>query len=156
MMLPTPHTPGEDRYHFAVVCLVATPLLRTLRRFVTGVAEEMGFGADDLMRIEISVDEACTNVVRHAYDLASHPAPRIELELRMDPEALAIRIRDHGCGALQFRGAASVEDYQRPDRPAYEGLGLLIMHQFMDEVTFDSRPGLGTTVTMRKFLRESA
>lgn len=155
MNLPSPQSPGEERFHFAVVCLVEKHLLRTLRRFVTGVAEEMGFDEEDVMRIEISVDEACSNIVRHAYDPESHPAAPLELELRMDPGALAIRIRDHGRGGY-LRGASSLEDYQRPGRPSYQGLGLLIIHQFMDEVTLDARPGLGTTVTMRKFLRESA
>ncbi|MCB0275665.1 MAG: ATP-binding protein, partial [Calditrichaeota bacterium] len=41
--------------------------LDIIRRFVSGIAENMGFSGDDIYEIELAVDEACANVVKHAY-----------------------------------------------------------------------------------------
>jgi anti-sigma regulatory factor (Ser/Thr protein kinase) len=153
MMYPT--APSDEAFHFRVVCPVEKTLLHMLRRFVATVADEMGFAEEDVMKIEISVDEACSNIARHAYPGEVHGRPQLELDLRPDAEGLTVRVHDSGQGgdASQFRGAADFEDYRRGDRARYDGLGLLIIREFMDEVGIDTRPGGGTTVTMRKFLR---
>lgn len=152
----TSHSPpagaAGEPFQFAVVCPVEKPVLAILRRFVAAVAAESGFSEDDVMKIELSVDEACSNIVRHAYPAEAGGDKRLELKLRLDPDGLTVFVRDDGRGGppAQFRGAADIEAYRRDGRPRYDGLGLLIMRQFMDEVGIDTAPGRGAAITMRK------
>ena len=44
-----------------------TDNLELIREFVTKVAEKVGFNLDDTGNIELACDEACTNVIKHAY-----------------------------------------------------------------------------------------
>ena len=154
MRNPQPQDPcEEDQFQFAVCCPVEKHLLGILRRFASSVAEEMGFDEDDVLKIELSVDEACSNIARHAYCGEDPARCRIELKIKMDPGALTVHVQDYGKGAEDgMRGTASLEDYRRLDREGYDGLGLLIIHKFMDQVRVESRPGAGTTIVMRKFL----
>lgn len=152
------HEPPR-RSHFEVFCPVQTPLLSILRRFVTDVAEEMGFAPEDVYKIEMAVDEACSNVVLHAYDERDRTTfePGIMLKLNLEPEALTIHIQDCGKGANveTLKGQRSIHDYQEPGRETYHGLGILIMKEFMDDVEFHACPDTGTTVILRKFLRRN-
>ncbi|HPK01961.1 MAG TPA: ATP-binding protein [Candidatus Sumerlaeota bacterium] len=152
--------PGGD-YHFEVYCPVDTSLLNILRRFVSSVAEAMGFGDEEIDKIEMAVNEACTNVALHAYrDLDRRPdgKPGIELRLSLAPDCLTISIQDRGCGlaAAIAESAITLQDYHHLDRTDYHGLGVLIMKEFMDEVQFSSEPDAGTIVTLRKYIRPGA
>lgn len=150
---PSPEEPGP--FDFAVYCPVDNALLPILRRLVTDVAEEMGFGGEDVLKIEMAVDEACSNIVLHAYDKGERGQEGIELKLSLASDVLTVQIQDQGRGGLPdaFKGADSIADYQKLGRDEYHGLGLLIMEKFMDEVHLQARPEAGTRVTMRKILR---
>ena len=41
--------------------------LDIIRKFIAGIAENMGFSEEEIYQIELAVDEACANVIRHAY-----------------------------------------------------------------------------------------
>ena len=41
--------------------------LKDIRSFVRGIAQEGGFGSKDIDGIVLAVDEACSNIMRHAY-----------------------------------------------------------------------------------------
>jgi anti-sigma regulatory factor (Ser/Thr protein kinase) len=66
---------------------------------------------------------------------------------------LIIQIQDSGIGVLggPLVGADSIDEYQRPDRGHYHGLGLLIIKEFMDEVKLQlGDADQGTCVTLFK------
>ena len=152
----TPHENSDANFHFEVFCPVEKQLLNILRRFITDVAEEMGFGDDDISKIEIAVDEACSNVFQHAYSTKPQTARTgINLKLLLEPKALTIHIQDHGQGPGSggLHGAPSLQAYQTPGKDSYCGLGILIMKEFMDEVNFQTDPASGTQVMLRKFLQ---
>ncbi|MCL5271481.1 MAG: ATP-binding protein [bacterium] len=157
--MTTPHDGSQPNFHFEVYCPVEKQLLNILRRFITNVAEEMGFAEEDISKIEIAVDEACSNVVQHAYAKNPLPSQRtgIDLKLLLEPMALTIHIQDHGQGPGSggLRGEPSLQAYQAPGKDRYRGLGILIMKEFMDEVHFQSDPDNGTRVMLRKFLKSS-
>lgn len=148
-------TSAGNLYDFIVYCPVEKFLLSILRRFVSQVVEEMGFEENDRLKIEMAVDEACSNIVLHAYgEQVTNRQQGIELKLSMEPDALTIRIQDRGKGGQpeEFQGAASIEEYQQSERDEYRGLGILIMKDFMDEIHFSTKPEAGALVIMRKFL----
>jgi anti-sigma regulatory factor (Ser/Thr protein kinase) len=140
-----------------ICCRIDSSMLGLLREFVTSVARHIGFSEKETSEIEICVDEACANALEHAYTNAidaSHPCRHKELyiEISFANSELTVRVIDHGRGSekkieSRFRG---IEDYMEPGRPEYRGLGLYLMHKFMDRVDVRSAPGKGTTVEMTK------
>jgi serine/threonine-protein kinase RsbW len=153
-MNQAPHQSQEaSPLRMRVACSVDKCLLSMLRRFITTVAEHVGFDDEDLYKIEMAVDEACSNAFIHAYDASGNPAQtEIEVELSIDPRGLTIQIKDFGYGRsdTDFRGAGDLNEYSQPDRKHYRGLGVLIMREFMDDVQFLAIPDSGTLVTLRK------
>jgi serine/threonine-protein kinase RsbW len=157
MPASAPSPAQADPLRLQVSCPPEKPLLAILRRVVTGVAEEIGFTDDDLLKIEMAVDEACANAFTHALPQSPlsprQESPRgIELKVLIEPDALTIQIHDYGYEPAipDYKGAETISEYTNPDREHYQGLGILIMKEFMDEVEFMAVPDIGTMVTLRK------
>jgi len=137
-------------------CPPQTDVLHLIRGVVVTVSREIGFAPDDTSLIELSVDEACTNVIRHAYgetpDALSASA-FLRVQLCPAADRLAIRVIDRGAGLprASLKGVGSIEEYASQPEP--RGLGLFIIGQFMDEVACESPPGSGTVLFMVKYLR---
>ena len=98
------------------------------------------------------VDEACANVINHAYKNTSHLNPNIYLTVNKNDEKLEIAVADEGDGF-------DPENIKTPDMDAYQknslngGLGLHLIQQFSDEVSFEMNPGVRNEVKMVKFLK---
>lgn len=139
-------------------CPVESRVLTYLRNIASQVARTVGFEDEQIDQIEMAVDEACANVVKHAYGetVGRDGEKRHECVLKMRiviaPDRLKFCIIDHGVGVTNKpRGANSVDEYL--ERGAHGGLGVYIIRNFMDEVEYQSPPGAGTTLTMTKYLR---
>ena len=119
---------------------------------VTEWAEKAGFDERALYELQLAIDEACANVVDHAYP-GSDPGD-IEVSCRLDDKLLTIQVRDWGPGF----DLAGVED---PDLEApleersLGGLGLFLVRQVMDVVQFRSDPEKGNELMMSKRLQIS-
>ncbi|HEV8538848.1 MAG TPA: ATP-binding protein, partial [Bacteroidota bacterium] len=59
-----------------------TEKLLTVRNFVAEAAHAFGFDEESMNKISIAVDEACTNIIKHAYDFASNR--QIEITIVMN------------------------------------------------------------------------
>ena len=122
-------------------------LTGALRQLAESLGLQARFPDEEPPRLPAAVEvavyliaaEALHNVARHAGSCA------VEIALHADEEDVVLRVRDSGAGV----------DGTRP-----AGIGLLTMRERADElggsVTVDSAPALGTTVTARLPLRESA
>ena len=122
------------------------PVVRAaLERF----CEMMGFAESVRGGIILSVDEALTNVIRHAYH-GQEDRP-IEVELRQvgngSGNSLEIRLRDWGEQVPPERIRPRDLTDVRPG-----GLGVHIMRTCMDEVSYTPADGGGTVLTMTKEL----
>lgn len=124
-----------------------TKNLTMISDFVTSVAEELGLDEKVTFALQMAVDEACANVMEHAYGGRTNGTLRIALQ----PQGaeLVVTIRDHGC-------PFDPEAVPRPD-PASplekrgEGaLGLYLIEQLMDSVEFQFDAAEGNTLTMKK------
>ena len=101
---------------------------------------------EELGDIKTAVSEAVTNCTVHAYP---DNIGRVLLRLRiMQGGRLEIVVKDWGRG---------IEDVKRAREPLFttggeerSGMGFTIMESFMDKLTVRSKPGKGTTVTMRR------
>lgn len=124
-------------------------------RFVVAGARQVGFGEDELFRIELACDEACTNVIQHAY--GGEDQGTIRVIWNYSDGAFTITIYDHG----RFFDPDSVPEPNIPQSPddfdqlKIGGLGIHFMRSLMDEVRFQSDTGAGNKLEMVKYLSEN-
>ena len=112
-------------------------------------AEEAGFDERALYEIQLAVDEACANVVDHAYQEVE--AGDIEVSCQLDDQVLTVRVRDWGQGF--DLGCVADPDLKAPlEERCLGGLGLFLVKQMMDHVEFISDPEQGNELIMRKRL----
>ncbi|MFQ5595366.1 MAG: ATP-binding protein [Anaerolineae bacterium] len=114
------------------------------RRWLTEHARAAGFAEDAILDLRLVVSEALANVVEHAYGGASDQ--EIRLALVIDDEKLCLIIRDFG---RKF----DLAHYTAPDldQPSEGGYGVFLMHELMDEVTYDTSPPTGTKLTLVRY-----
>lgn len=118
--------------------------------FVARQARAAGCDARCLYQVQVAVDEACANVVGHAYT-GMEPGD-MEISCRVEEGTLVIQVRDWG---QSFDPAGVVlPDVTAPlEERDLGGLGMFLIHQFMDEVAYTFDPERGNELTMRKRLR---
>jgi len=88
--------------------------------------------------------EAFNNCVIHAYaDMAPGP---VEVELEVGEDALSVRVVDHG-------QAFSPDEVPKPNLAALPegGLGLFIIRNFMDQVSYAREDGANVLTMIKRF-----
>lgn len=139
-------------------------LLKYIRKLVCEIASDIGFSEKDVSHIEISVDEACTNAIKHAYsyDISrvsstvkkNAPERRIIISVNVLPEKLCISVCDYGIGLKSSdTGIKNISDYLQKQQ--HSGLGIYLIKKFMDEVNFSSSKDSGTVISMTKYKTRS-
>lgn len=116
---------------------------------VTEWAQKAGFDERALYEIQLAVDEACANVVDHAYQGAD-PGD-IEVSCCLDDQILTVQVRDWGTG-FDLSGVADPDLDAPLEERTLGGLGLFLVKQVMDDVQFRSDPELGNELMMSKRL----
>ena len=108
--------------------------LAGISEFIAKSAQEAGFIGKDIYAVKLAVDEACTNIIEHAYGGESEE--KIECSCNFDSDELTIELRDWGI-------AFNPNDVPKPDFnvPLEEleprGAGLFFMRELMDEIRFN-------------------
>jgi anti-sigma regulatory factor (Ser/Thr protein kinase) len=99
-----------------------------------------------IKKMEHAVDEACSNVIKHAY--AGDPNKQIGVTLRISQEAFEVIIEDSGLKAE----AASIKGRGLDDiRPG--GLGVHLIKRACDVVEFDGQQNEGNRLRLIKYLK---
>jgi serine/threonine-protein kinase RsbW len=128
----------------------STENLSMIRDFVRSIGLQVGMGDMEVARLEMAVDEACSNVIEHAYN--SDSTKEVSIRALVDDSALKIVVIDTGKG---FDPAAveqkKLEDLISARRTG--GLGMRLIKSFMDEVHYVMVPGQKNELTMVKKLR---
>ncbi|MBN1782353.1 ATP-binding protein [bacterium] len=126
-----------------------TENLEFIRNFVSGMARKAGFNDKDVNKIELAIDEACTNVIEHAYRDTGEGD--IDIDVEYDTQKFKVVVADQGRSFV-------MEDIKIPDMEKYMaelkvgGLGIYLMRTLMDEVDYRSKPGARNEVRMVKYL----
>ncbi len=130
-----------------------TDNLEIIREFVNRLALKTGFNPSTADQISLAVDEACTNVIKHAHKFDSRRM--IDIIVYLDNEKIEIIISDTGKG---FDPSKLPE----PDLRQYiheakmGGLGIYLMKTIMDEVNYTFNPGTKNQVAMIKYLNKKS
>ncbi len=117
---------------------------------VTRSALSAGFDEQAVLQIQVAVDEACANVVQHAY--AGTKAGDMEVTCCIDGHSFVVRVRNWG---KSFDPDAVEEpDVDAPlEERGLGGLGLFLIRQFMDQAQYTFDPVQGNELVMVKRLR---
>ena len=124
--------------------------LSIVRKFVADIAERVGFEKEDVANIQLAVDEACTNAIKHAYT-DNGEQHFIQLRMKTDAVKLTIEIVDNGKG-INTQELPDADVQRRVQQYRRGGLGIYLMNQLMDEVSFNVKPGKRTSVRMIKYI----
>jgi serine/threonine-protein kinase RsbW len=117
-----------------------------IRHFVEETGHNLGLDEASTYALQLAIDEACTNIIMHAYGTRGG---RIEIQIRSVGDCVEVVIRDWG-------EAFDPELIPPPDveAPLEErrmgGMGLFLMQQMMDRVDFQFSDTDGNTLTMAK------
>lgn len=118
--------------------------LREVRRRVREVAEGCGCDPESLDCIVLAVNEACMNIIQHAY--GGDCSEKIMLRVVSDGDELVFRIIDFAEPVDECDIKSRDLDELRPG-----GIGVHLIHQVMDSVAFLECPeGVGNILELRK------
>ena len=127
-----------------------TENLALIREFVTRVAEQAGLNETEVGQLELAVDEACANVIEHAY--GDDKTKQVMVRAIFDEDTLRIHVIDTGKGF----DPTQVPEQELKDLIAKRrtgGLGMRLIKTLMDEVHYDIEPGKKNELRMVKKLR---
>ena len=124
-----------------------TRLLPKTRQAVAGYLEEVAMTEDTLHDVILALDEACTNVIRHAFPGTSDG--EYQVSAVVEGGEIRITVEDHGVG---FDPGRLDEDWVEPE--ATSGRGLSIIQSVMSSVDVSTpEDDGGTRLVMRKKLQ---
>jgi anti-sigma regulatory factor (Ser/Thr protein kinase) len=125
-----------------VITIPSHPKFLSVTRAVTSRIGQLYEVAENTVEeIKLAVDEACANVIKHAYQ--GDTSKKIMLKFHVTRDAFTVIIEDSGLTVRtgQVRGR-SLDDV----RPG--GLGVHFIKKVFDTVEFDKKKGKGNRLTL--------
>jgi serine/threonine-protein kinase RsbW len=139
---------GTPRYLQVRFALPSDPrYLPVVRGAIAPLAAAIGWNECECLAITLAVDEALTNVIRHAYH--NRPDGLIELECRESVDGLEITLLDNGEAPDKLSICA-----REPGCDQVGGLGTHIIRDVMDSVSYE-KSDKGNRFVARKTLRKT-
>ncbi|HEX3748270.1 MAG TPA: ATP-binding protein [Bryobacteraceae bacterium] len=125
----------------------STENLSMIRDFVGSIGERAGFSKGEVVKLEVAVDEACANVIEHAY--GSDTTREVTVKATIDSDAVEIRVVDTGLGFDPTTiGEAALDSLIQQRKNG--GLGMRLIKTLMDEVHYEIVPGQKNELAMTK------
>ena len=115
-----------------------TEHLAMIRDFVNGIGTRAGLSASEVAKLELAVDEACANVIEHAY--GPEVTKEVSVKATIDDETVQIDVVDTGKGFDPGEISQLNLDQLVAERKS-GGLGMRLMKTLMDEVHYEVIPG---------------
>lgn len=129
----------------------STDNLAKVREFTKKAAEESGFSEETVGKIILAVDEACTNIIKHAYKFS--PDGKIVISIKFDSAKFTISIIDEG---IHFNPNSvpepNIVEYYKQKKIG--GLGIFLMKKLMDDVKYSTITGNKNQVILVKYLTQ--
>ncbi|MFA3782555.1 ATP-binding protein [Melioribacteraceae bacterium 4301-Me] len=112
-----------------------TENLSLVRKFTKDAALYCGFDEDTASKIVLAVDEACTNIIKHAYKYS--PQGEIFISINFVSPKFTVTITDKGNHFNpELVPVPNIKEYYKLKKVG--GLGIFLMKKLMDEVSYSS------------------
>ncbi|MFH1742748.1 MAG: ATP-binding protein [bacterium] len=133
----------------------STHYLVLVRQFISSLAHQVGFIGSDVAKIELALDEACSNSIRAIRKAeGNNPTTRLQLEIECDTQSIAISVWDNGSDFSQhFENQTPLE--ARIGNMQTSGYGLQIIKTCMDQVIYKHLPGTGNLLRLVKYVEQT-
>lgn len=118
---------------YQIIVEASTNNLSKVRKFVSKHANAEGFSTQSVSDLCLAVDEAYTNIIKHAYKNDS--SKTVEIDLEIDNEKICVSLKDNGESFKQT-------EYSLPDirehikKKKRGGMGVYLIHKLMDDVNY--------------------
>ncbi|MBQ8519481.1 MAG: anti-sigma F factor [Agathobacter sp.] len=136
------------------------------RMVVMGFMMDMNPTMDELQDVKTAVSEAVTNAIIHGYGVSDDfvcgetessqedekTNHQVEMTCIQEGQKLTVIIKDQGVGINDVEEARQPFFTTMPEKER-SGMGFAFMETFMDEVEVCSKVGVGTQVTMTKYIK---
>jgi len=131
--------------------------LRTIRQSVMDLCARAGLSEFKAAQVEMAVDEACANIIEHSYggetdDKAEPRHPGLRLNLIQCSDRVIVEILDRGKG-FDFNQQQIIAPDEYVERQNERGLGMYIIKQFVDDVTYEHNTPAGNCLRLTKKIR---
>ncbi len=128
----------------------STENLAMIRDFVRRIGRQTGMDEQEVSNLELAVDEACANVIEHAY--GHDISKEVIIRAVCDNQAVRIAVIDMGQGFdAESLASESIESLIHERKSG--GLGIRLIKALMDEVSYEIRPGQKNELHMMKRLK---
>ncbi len=104
---------------------------------------------EEMSEIKTAVSEAVTNAIIHGYE---DSIGMVRMDGKIYGNIVEFTITDKGCGIADVTRAMEPLYTGKPELER-SGLGFTIMESFMDKIEVKSTLGLGTSVKMKKVIK---
>ena len=128
----------EERQSARVTVSAKVEFVPGVTSFAREIASKLGLPDNEAKRLELVVEEACMNVVEHAFDPGEKGA--FDVIIWREPTQVVVAVEDQG---LPF-------DFRRFEDGKDSGLGVILMKAFADEVRFVNLGRRGKRVELIK------
>lgn len=124
--------------------------LDKIREFVVRAADQAGLDKPAVYAVELAVDEACCNIIDHAY--GGEDIGDIECTVVAIKDGVKVVLRDHG-RPFDMSKVPDPELGLPLEKLKTRGVGLYLMKNMMDEIDYVASPAEGNVMTMIKYKR---
>ena len=121
--------------------------LSEIADFIELASRESGLNDNQIYDVQMAVDEACTNVIEHAY--RGRRDGTIDIACEKRDREFVVTIQDYG-ERFDPKKVARPRTRDPLSKRNIGGLGIFFMHKMMDKVKFDFSSGRGNRLTMVK------
>ncbi|CAN5551892.1 hypothetical protein BH20VER1_BH20VER1_31860 [soil metagenome] len=118
--------------------------LALMRNYVRAFLDGFPFSEKERTLMVLGVDEACTNIIRHAYHLRDDQPIALSMEAKQD--CVCMRLRDYGRQSPPEKMQGRAHDLIKPG-----GLGLHLIRTAFDNVDYILK-SKGTELVLTKKL----
>ncbi len=113
--------------------------LPTIAKFISDSLHQFGMPEERIFDINVAVDEACTNIIQHAYSPDEEGTIEIRCQALSDNKC-SVSIKDHGKPFDQTHGGTVDTTSSLEDRKP-GGLGLFFIRELVDEIYYEYKDG---------------
>ena len=139
---------SSSNSHHHIFVPASTEYLSEVRDFVASYAQQFDFSNQQIQDIRLAVDEAYTNIIKHAYK--NDATQKVEINLGSDATTFWISLRDSG-------DSFNTQHYTKPDlrerikQKKRGGVGVYLIKELMDQVEY-RKHGKKNEIIMEKKL----